>query len=795
MKYPQLFQRALPSLTRLQSRLRAQHAYDLRLGVKLISGSLRRLSADRKVAAVRSSGLFDRDYYLQRYPDVLKAGMDPVVHYVLYGANEGRWPNALFDTGWYLKKNPDVVITGENPLTHYLLRGEEEGRAPNAELSLEHLRRSFPETTPGDGRLLKEKLKHQRAGHSPSMSPSAKPSESALQETATKVRNFIEKGRTKSSTAPGLFRDFTEFNRVAPFISPLASPFSEESKRVLGFMQAEKRDLLKQAASQQHTPGPQVSIIVSGCDNAQDVSEVMESVRRQSYSPVEIVFAVPNAERQVSAPVDGAHGMHFQPVSVDDSATPQEQRALCVEQARGEWLLFLDSHTLPAPYAVSALVAATIRNPWAQAIVSARMATRSPSCTADDCNRLVSPEAWDDDGLALEYAWYTPAMLENCCTVPMGFLFIQRAHFLAAMQALPQTSSIVDLSDWDAAKSLLYGARVKSVPLIAGVIRRRDSYKAKQLAKTFNDSEPQAFCSILNGRALLPMMPSDSPEKVASMHTLPDSLVERGWHARATPTRLCTVIIPSYECLPYLKACIASVLTFTENKIKLVVVDNDSSEAVKDYLSALEQSATHHDVQVILNDRNYGFTYAVNQGIEVAQQGSDIVLLNNDAIVTPGWLDAMQAVIEEVPEAGIVVPRQTLLAGTKTMRVHNPRCDASVELDVNLSVHHGNILDPDMYASLGFIALRFAPFFCVYLTRELIDIIGPLDYESGPHYRSDQLYCEAARRIAEKQIIYTPFSKLYHFLQQSTTELKSTDKAEYQEIFVRNRWRPSSQAV
>lgn len=56
----------------------------------------RRAALVRKAARLRRSGLFDGDWYLRRYRDVADAGMDPALHYVEYGAGEGREPNALF---------------------------------------------------------------------------------------------------------------------------------------------------------------------------------------------------------------------------------------------------------------------------------------------------------------------------------------------------------------------------------------------------------------------------------------------------------------------------------------------------------------------------------------------------------------------------------------------------------------------------------------------------------------------------------------------------------------------------
>src|SRR5262249_22060736 len=82
----------------------------------------------RCLELLASSTLFDRNWYLDHYPDVRATGIDPALHYLSYGAGEGRDPSPHFDTRWYLDSNPDVCNAGVNPLVHYLRFGTVEGR-------------------------------------------------------------------------------------------------------------------------------------------------------------------------------------------------------------------------------------------------------------------------------------------------------------------------------------------------------------------------------------------------------------------------------------------------------------------------------------------------------------------------------------------------------------------------------------------------------------------------------------------------------------------------------------------
>ncbi|WP_098418769.1 hypothetical protein [Marinobacter sp. LV10MA510-1] len=43
---------------------------------------------------------FDADWYLQAYPDVAKAGVNPYQHYLTYGQFEGRQPGPNRAIAW-----------------------------------------------------------------------------------------------------------------------------------------------------------------------------------------------------------------------------------------------------------------------------------------------------------------------------------------------------------------------------------------------------------------------------------------------------------------------------------------------------------------------------------------------------------------------------------------------------------------------------------------------------------------------------------------------------------------------
>lgn len=68
--------------------------------------------------AIRQSGLFDADWYAQAYPDVGQTGMDPLDHYLRYGAFEGRDPAPGVDSKAYMAANPHLKGLGMSVLEH-----------------------------------------------------------------------------------------------------------------------------------------------------------------------------------------------------------------------------------------------------------------------------------------------------------------------------------------------------------------------------------------------------------------------------------------------------------------------------------------------------------------------------------------------------------------------------------------------------------------------------------------------------------------------------------------------------
>ncbi len=95
------------------------------------------------------------------------------------------------------------------------------------------------------------------------------------------------------------------------------------------------------------------------------------------------------------------------------------------------------------------------------------------------------------------------------------------------------------------------------------------------------------------------------------------------------------IVIPLHDQLHYTRLCLESIARHTRDDIRLILIDNASSDGTAEHLASLD------DATVIRNPTNLGCAGAWNQGVEAASGAEWIVILNNDVIVTPGWLTGL----------------------------------------------------------------------------------------------------------------------------------------------------------
>jgi len=110
-----------------------------------------------------------------------------------------------------------------------------------------------------------------------------------------------------------------------------------------------------------------------------------------------------------------------------------------------------------------------------------------------------------------------------------------------------------------------------------------------------------------------------------------------------------SIVIVNWNGSEHLRLCLLAIQEDlgdgANSDVQVVVVDNGSRDD-----SILQARRTMPSAKVVELSTNEGFAAAVNKGIEFAE-GEWVALLNNDACVGVGWLDAMRRVAIAAPSA------------------------------------------------------------------------------------------------------------------------------------------------
>jgi len=219
---------------------------------------------------------------------------------------------------------------------------------------------------------------------------------------------------------------------------------------------------------------------------------------------------------------------------------------------------------------------------------------------------------------------------------------------------------------------------------------------------------------------------------------------------------LTSIIILTFNNLSYTQQCLTSVIQYTDTPYELIIVDNNSSDGAQDWLK--EFASTHPSCQLILNSENLGFPGGINQGLKRAK-GEYIVLLNNDTVVTNGWLRNLIKVAQSNPRIGLV--------GPMTNSVDGPQKDRTAwYVSLKHMARHAE-RTAKIYKDITYEAVKLR-FYCVLITRQVLEVCGGLDERFSPGNCEDDDYCLRAQ-LAGFSIVIARNVFIHHYGSKSFT--------------------------
>ena len=126
---------------------------------------------------------------------------------------------------------------------------------------------------------------------------------------------------------------------------------------------------------------------------------------------------------------------------------------------------------------------------------------------------------------------------------------------------------------------------------------------------------------------------------------------------------LVSILVPCCGMLEYTKLCVASILRHSRPPIELIFLDIGSLDGTAEYLAGIKTCLTSPygrgiggegtRVVVARTPTDLGISDACKEAIAAAR-GEYLVLLNNDTIVTEGWLNQLISLVNLSPACGMV---------------------------------------------------------------------------------------------------------------------------------------------
>lgn len=191
---------------------------------------------------------------------------------------------------------------------------------------------------------------------------------------------------------------------------------------------------------------------------------------------------------------------------------------------------------------------------------------------------------------------------------------------------------------------------------------------------------------------------------------------------------LTSIIIPVWNGDSVLAECLRAVHMHTgDYPLEVICVDNASVDRSGEIIRS-----QFPEVKLLTQPVNLGFAGGVNAGMEVAQ-GDIFVLLNQDCLVLPGWLDGLHATLREHLDCGIA---GAVIEDSQGVINH---AGAFIERPLGYGRHRTDIPSHD-------IAVEYVTGAIFAIRRVTWEKLGGMDEEFYPAYYEESDYCYRARR-------------------------------------------------
>lgn len=221
-----------------------------------------------------------------------------------------------------------------------------------------------------------------------------------------------------------------------------------------------------------------------------------------------------------------------------------------------------------------------------------------------------------------------------------------------------------------------------------------------------------------------------------------------------------SIIIPVLNDWSYTRSALESIKRYTGEPYEIIVVDNGSNVPILNHIKGFCKRNPELRVTYVRADKNLGFSGGCNRGIEVSR-GDLLVILNNDVLVTPGWLESLKKSFRDTRiGVGIAGPLSNFVAGAQLVEDCPLRFESPDRIDFGALSSYALKLRERNWGR--YISVPFLIGLCMAIKREVVEEIGGFDERFYPGNFEDNDLCLRARLKGYEALICCE-AFVYHF--------------------------------
>lgn len=225
---------------------------------------------------------------------------------------------------------------------------------------------------------------------------------------------------------------------------------------------------------------------------------------------------------------------------------------------------------------------------------------------------------------------------------------------------------------------------------------------------------------------------------------------------------LISIIIVNLSGKYLLLECLGSLKKSTYKNMEVIVVDNGSVDDSREYLK--KEKIMRRKIILIENRENLGFAEANNQGVKKAK-GEYILLLNNDTVTTPDFLEVLLKKINQNSSIAVVQPKIIFY------NTHRLQSGGAFFTPLGFLYYFGYGQDPKHPRYNKRMELFSANGACMLIRKSVIDEIGLFDNDFFAYYEETD-FCHRVW-LAGYEAMYEPTAVIFHKGSQTSRKMNS----------------------